>query len=191
MYTVCTNWVIQEDLLGVEKMVYSLGPRSRIELQSVIHAYCEFDNECAMCNDIVLVKGFVCKHDQCANVFHDRCVRDWIQECARREEGNVTFPHCTQVWANHNDDRELNAMVRFIMPPSEACKSIAKVFKEVSKMDKSKNKNKNENKENDSSDDTDSNDNGDDSTNEAAKRTGSRRKGTRSDDDRDIDMSMN
>lgn len=56
----------------------------------------EDQDECAICKISIQMYDLTCMNENCIHVFHDACIKEWIQ----LKDDKTTCPMCREIWTN-------------------------------------------------------------------------------------------
>merc|ERR1712129_285250 len=103
-----------QEVAGIK--YYVLGPRTFIDLKSFIPE--QTSNECLLCSDYVMFKGFKC--GKCPNIMHEKCIREYFESV---NSGSFKCPSCQN--AVHIDNvGGINSCVHLLAHPNDCIKII-------------------------------------------------------------------
>eukprot|EP01084_Bolivina_argentea_P120129 212935_1 len=112
---------------------YILGPQSFIDLKVWIESKTEHgSHECILCSDYVMYKGFKCKHDNCPNVVHQQCIKQYFQHAVNN---NYKCPGCQNPVDINNIDEVVNEYIQILNHPNDAIKIIQNLKQRLSDND--------------------------------------------------------
>merc|ERR1712228_969627 len=100
---------------------YMIGPRSFIDLKVWIEQKTEHTgNECVLCSDYVMFKGFKCGNQRCPNIMHTQCMKGYFRSI---NNGNFKCPSCQNQVDIDNIDG-ISQYVQLLNHPNNAIKII-------------------------------------------------------------------
>merc|ERR1712228_276674 len=102
-------------------------------------------NECVLCSDYVMYKGFKCGHARCPNVVHTQCIQNYFESM---NNGSFKCPSC-QNSVDIESVSEIPSYIHLLNHPNNAIAIIENLKKKAQEV-------KNEINESDSDSDTDS-----------------------------------
>ena len=107
----------QEEEKDENDKYFVIGPRTFIDLKSWMDQKTEHvRNECVLCNEYVMYRGFKCGNARCPNEVHTGCIRNYFQSV---NNGAFKCPSCQNAVDIDSVD-EIPAYIHLLNKPSNA-----------------------------------------------------------------------